>query len=204
MWNSVSLTGAVTYTLGSALAWSGTLTFGGGGAQVVSGAALSGTGAAAVTTTTSLTLNNTGGLVTTGTLTLPNAAVTFAGSAGFTAGTLANTALTASRTWTLTFGRTYTVNTALNVAGTVANRAAIVSSSAGNKVVFNLTIGATQSAVYVDPTDVDSSGGQTVVSVGGTITTTTNWVGSVPNGGGSPGSGSSRPCRAAYHGSLIT
>jgi fibronectin-binding autotransporter adhesin len=186
-WNNLTLNGSgVTYTLSSNLAWSGaaaisvSMTLAGAGT-------LSGTGSVTVTNPVTITLNNTGGLVTTGTLTLPNAAMTFAGSAGFTVGTLTTASLNASRTYTLTFGNTYTVTTSLsNVGTTTSVRQAIKSSSAGNKVVFNLTPGATQSLTYCDPTDVDSSGGGQVISFGGTITTSLNWSGSVVASTGYP------------------
>lgn len=179
-WNNVTLTGSVTHTLTSALAWSGTLTLGNStNALVISGAALSGTGPVTAGTSGTITLNNTGGLVTTGTLTLPNTACTFAGSAGFTVGTLTTAALTASRTHTLTFGRTYTVTTAISNGATAAARQALVSGTPGSRVVFTVQSGATMQLAYCDPTDIDSSAGGEVVSVGATITNSLNWVGSV-------------------------
>ncbi len=184
-WNSINFVNATTIALTSALAWSGTLTFGSASTTTITGAALSGTGTVSVGSSTNLTLNNTGGLVTTGTLTLPNSASTFAGSAGFTVGTLTTATLTASRIHTLTFGNTYAVTTALGNVGTSSTiRQALKSSSAGNKVVFNLSIGATNTLTFCDPTDINSSAAATVVSVGGTITTTLNWTGSVVAGGG--------------------
>jgi hypothetical protein len=178
-WDSITSTIAGTLTNSSALAGSGTLTIGNASVTTIAGAgAINWTGPVIVNG--SITLNNTGGLVTTGALTLPNAAMTFGGSAGFTVGTLTTASLTASRTYTFTFGNTYTVNTALsNVGTTAAIRQAIVSSVPGSKVVFKVTPGASETLLYCDPTDIDSSSGALVVSINGVITTSLNWSGSV-------------------------
>jgi fibronectin-binding autotransporter adhesin len=176
-WNSLGL-GSATHTLSSALAWSGTLAIT-APATLTGAGAVSGTGAITVSSGT-VTINNTGGITTTGTMTLANASITFAGTSGWTVGTLTNTTYTVSRTVTLTFGNTYTVTTSiLNVGTTAAIRQAFVSSSAGNKVVFNVTAGATEALLYADPTDIDSSGGAQVTSINGTITTSLNWTSNV-------------------------
>lgn len=174
-WNNVTIA-TITGTVASTLAWSGALIL---QAPTLSGAgAISGTGSVSFTGSTT-SLSNTGGLTTTGTMTLPNADLTLAGSAGYSIGTQTTATLTASRIHTLTFGNTYTVTTALANVGTSSTiRQAIKSSSAGNKVVFKLTAGATNTLTFCDPTDVDSSGGATILSVGGTITTSLNWTGS--------------------------
>ena len=182
-WNNLTFA-SQTYTLSSALAWSGTLTL--GSASTFAGAgAISGTGAVATTAGGTATFNNTGGLTTTGTMTLPNGAFTFAGSSGFSVGTMTTATLTASRTHTLTFGRTYTVTTALaNVGTTAAILQSIVSSSPGNKVVFNLQAGATCDLIYCNPTDIDSSGGREIITTRGVITNSTNWATAPTSGGG--------------------
>lgn len=59
----------------------------------------------------------------------------------------------------------------------MAFRQALKSSSAGNKVVFNLAVGVASTLAYCDPTDIDSSAGAQVLSLGGVITTTLNWIG---------------------------
>jgi hypothetical protein len=121
-----------------------------------------------------ITINST--LSATGTMTLPNAAITFAGTAGWTVGTLTTLAYTASRIVTLTFGNTYKVTTTLtNVATTNAIRQAFKSGTPGSKVIFTLTPGASQDLIYADPTDIDSSAGATITSMSGVITTTFNW-----------------------------
>ncbi len=189
-WSSIKF-GAATHALTTALAWSGTLTF--NGTATFSGAAMNGTGAVAfLASTITVTLNNTGGLTTTGTMAVPNNSITFAGSAGWTVGTLTQTVATSSKTFTLGFGNTYAVTTAFNNTGTtVSIRHALKSSSAGNKVVFTVSPGATFSLNNCDPTDVDSSGGATVISLGAVITTTLNWSNVTLAGWGS-GSGIKR------------
>lgn len=185
-WNNIVLNTTGTITLSSALSGTGTLTF--NNTVTVSGAgAITWTGpvviAAGVTT---LTLNNTGGLTTLGAMTLPNNNFTFAGSAGWTVGTFTNTTYTASRTVTLTFGRTYTVTAALNNVGTSGSIIqSLVSGTPGSKVVFKLQVGATCDLVYCSPTDIDSSGGRQIVTSRGTITTSINWVTSASLGGSS-------------------
>lgn len=179
-WNNVSFAGAgITYTLSSTLAWSGTLSM---ATPVFTGTGtLNGTGSVAFTSTGTVTLSNTGGLVTTGTLTLPNTNLTFAGSAGFTVGTLTTATLTASRIHTLTFGNVYTVTAAFNTA-TATSRQAIKSSVPAGLVVLTVLPGATMGLVYCDPTDIDSSGGVTVVTLSGVITNSLNWTGSITAG----------------------
>ncbi len=179
-WNNIT-TGLATYTNSSTLNWSGTLAF--TNTVTITGAgALNGTGAITFTGS-NITINNTGGITTTGTMTLPNANMTFAGSAGFTVGTLTTASvLSVTRTHTLTFGNTYTVTTAIGNNATAANRQALVSSSPGNKVIFNLSAGAVMTLLYCDPTDINSSGGSQIISVGGTITTSLNWSNTITAG----------------------
>jgi filamentous hemagglutinin len=140
-WANVTLVAGSTESLTSNLVWSGTLTLSNGTGITLSGAGKpNGTGAVAFSSTATVTLNNTGGLVTTGTMTLPNGALTFAGSAGFTVGTLTTATLNASRIYTLTYGNTYTVTAALgNVGATATVRQALKSGTPGSKVVFTVT-----------------------------------------------------------------
>lgn len=131
-----------------------------------------------VTITAALTLTlNTVALGIAGTLTLPNAAVTFAGNVGFTVGTLTNTTITATRITTFTAGNTYTITTALNTVSAAAQtvRFTWISSHATNKVAITLQPGATQDVAFLDPTRIDSSGGQAIFSYHGVITTSFNW-----------------------------
>lgn len=176
-WNNVTFSASQSYATSSTLAVSGTLTISGNAVTFTGAGAISCTGSVVPSGTTSTTFNNTGGLTTTGTMTLINGSYSFLGSAGWTVGTLTNTTYTASRTVTLTFGNTYTVTTSfVNVGTTLAIRQSIVSSVPGSKVVLNLQSGGTADLVYCDPTDVNSSGGKEILTVRGTITTSTNWV----------------------------
>lgn len=169
--------GGLTYTLSSNLNASGITT--------VNAATYSGAGEIVgadvrFASATPFTLNNgsAGSINTTGSVTLPNNSCTIGGSKGFVAGTLTTASISGNRVYTLTFGNTYTVNTAFkNVGTTAANRQAIISSSAGNKVV--LTVNCTADLQYCDPTDVDSSAGTQVFSSRGTITTSSNWTSTV-------------------------
>lgn len=116
-------------------------------------------------------------LTVTGTLTLPNAATTFAGTAGFTVGTLANTTIaTSARTVTLVSAKTYTVTTAMNLAGaTTTLKLNLVVSTPGTKAILTVQLGATQGVAFVFPTDIDSSLGQSIYTFMGTIVTSYNW-----------------------------
>lgn len=193
-WNNVSFNGtAITYTLSSDLAWSGTLTLGNSSTITIAGAGkFNGTGTATVSGVSTILLTNTGGLVTTGALSLPNSNCTFGGTSGFTVGTLTTASLTGSRTYTLTFGNVYVVTGTISNVGTTATiREAIVSSSAGNRVVLKLQTGGSCDLLYCDPTDVNSSGGQQIFTARGTISNSLNWT-NVPSagGGGAPVIGS--------------
>jgi hypothetical protein len=179
-WNNVTFGGGQTYTLNSSFEWSGTLAL--NGSCTFQGAGtINGTGAITLGTSTTQSFSNTGGLVTTGTLTLPDSPITFAGTAGWTVGTLTTATLTLARIYTLTFGNTYRVTTQLTNLANATARQALKSSSAGNKVAFLLSPGASMSLAYCDPTDIDSSGGATIVSVGATLTNTLNWLAGVSN-----------------------
>jgi hypothetical protein len=102
-----------------------------------------------------------------------NGNTTFAGTGGWSVKDFTDT--TAGRTMTLKDGSTYTVTSVLSITGTNASRWTITSSSATLKALFTLSQGASQTVVYVNGTRVDSSGGQTVWSLGGTLTDTINW-----------------------------
>lgn len=180
-WEAISHSSSgATFTLNSDLNFTGTFTIGGGSTYAGTGEIK---GNVTISAASTHTLNNgTNGINTTGTLTLPNAATTFAGSKGFSVGTMTTTDLTASRIHTLTFGNTYTVNTLLKN-GSVSNsiRQAIKSSSAGSKVVLTVVAGPAD-LVYCDPTDIDSSGGVQVFTHRGTVATSTNWTATIPTG----------------------
>lgn len=83
---------------------------------------------------------------------------------------------------TIATGRTFTL---LGVSG--ASRASIQSTSGGTQRAFILTAGALTNIKFFNSTDMDSSGGQTVIwRAPGTLSNTINWAGA---GGGSQGGG---------------
>lgn len=116
--------------------------------------------------------------INTGTITVNNnmtfnGNTTFAGTGGWTANNLTDS--TAGRILTLKDGSTYTVTGTLSLTGTNASRWTIASSSATLRALLTLNQGASQSLIYVNGTRIDSSAGQTVWSLGGTLTDTVNW-----------------------------
>jgi hypothetical protein len=101
-------------------------------------------------------------------------AQTFAGAFNIIAGTVSNT--TAGCTYNFKDGQTLTVNTALNMnTGTSASHNVFSSSHPTNTTALILTQGATQDNSFLDGTRVNSSGGKTIASYKGVLTTTTNW-----------------------------
>jgi hypothetical protein len=160
-WNSISLTGALTLTVSSALALAGDLTM------------------AAATT---LTLNDT--LTVAGTMTMSNAAVTFNGTSGWTVDTLTHTTPTVTRIFTFEDGITYTVTSAMNANHTGAQtiRYTYTSSDAVAKAILTLGYGATQNIGFLNPTRIDSSLGQPVFSFNGVITESLNWSNDLGHG----------------------
>lgn len=121
-------------------------------------------------------------LTVTGTLNLSGSVIydmAFTGAAGFTCGTLN---LGGYQFITLTAGNTYTIKTALTLASAslTSSHAKFTSSHATNKVTFILGPGATQSVTLVDFVRVDASGGQTIFTFNGVITTSYNIINSWP------------------------
>ena len=113
--------------------------------------------------------------VTTFNITASNQTVTFAGSAGYTAGTLNMTGVF-NVTMILSTGITYTVSTSLNLlTNTITSPHIIKSGTPGTKATFILSSGATQSSHYVTVTDIDSSAGQTIWVWKPTLSNTLNW-----------------------------
>jgi hypothetical protein len=131
-----------------------------------------------ITLSVALTLTINSLLTATGTLTLYKEDTTFAGTAGFTVGTLANTTMSATapaEIFTFVSGLTYTVTTALNIKGISGYHFNLVASTPGTMVIFTLGYGATQNVEFAHATDMDSSLGQCIFSEIGTITTSYNW-----------------------------
>ena len=139
-----------------------------------------------VTLTAALTLTINSLLTVTGTLTLPSAAITFAGTAGFTVGTLTHTAITsASRTFTFEEAVTYTITTAMTCTHNTTQatyRYTYISADANIKTIFTLGYGATQNVAFLDPTRIDSSLGQPIFSFTGAITDSYNWSNDLGHG----------------------
>lgn len=133
--------------------------------------------------TQTITINSL--LNVSGTLTLSNGATSFAGTAGFSVANLFTPSISAARTYTFKSSIIYTVTTSMILYNGVnaTNTISFVASTPGTKALLNLQVGATQALVYVNPTDIDSSGGQPIYSALGTITTSTNWT-TTPSGGG--------------------
>jgi len=137
-----------------------------------------------ITLTAGMTLTINSLLTVAGTLTIDELATTFSGTAGFTVGTLTHTNIEATKAFTFLAGATYTVNTAITAkhANWASYRYQYKSSTPGTKVIFTLGYGATQDIAFLDPTDMDSSLGQTVFSATGVITTCFNWSNDLGHG----------------------
>lgn len=121
----------------------------------------------------------------TGTLTLPNAAVTFAGTDGWTFANVTNSALSATRITTFAAGEEYIITTNLATEATdlVGEKHTWTSSDGTTKAIITLQPGATQDVAWIDPTRIDSRNGQTIFSFRGSITTCFNWSTSIGAGG---------------------
>lgn len=141
-----------------------------------------------ITLTVALTLTLSSLLSATGTLKLPDAAITFAGTGGWTVGTFTNVTITSTRIWTFHAGATYTITSAFTTVNTASQAGAgtrftFVSSSPGTAVNFVLGSGASQDVGFVDPTDMDATAGQTIFTYHGVISASPNWTATVPAGG---------------------
>jgi len=114
-------------------------------------------------------------LTISGTLSIFGSVLTFAGTAGFTCGTL-TTNLSTANTITLVAGVTYTVTSAFTFnTSRVGAIQTIASSSGVTKAILTLNQGATCN-VLSNFTRIDSSAGRTIRSFNGTITDCLNIV----------------------------
>jgi len=113
---------------------------------------------------------NTSVFTISGTLTL-TVSTTFQGTFGFT--TTNFTCNTIGLTHTLLTGLTYTVTGVMTTSGTAVSHIILRSSSVSSSATFTLT--GTQDNAFLDGTWIDSSGGQTIWTYGGTLSNTTNW-----------------------------
>lgn len=183
-----------TLTLGTNIAYNtGTLTYTAGTVDTTTNSSTLTIAASTTLNTSGITWNNitfsvavtitiNSLLSANGTMTLPNAAITFAGTHGFSVATLTHTAITAARTYTLKAGITYTVTTSLNLVSLSAtSRISLVSSIASSYAIFTLNSGASCNVKWVTATDIDSSAGRQVTNTKGTLTRTLNWYANNPD-----------------------
>ena len=198
--NSVTIAGNVTLFSGTNLiaasgtpTWtytSGTITVGTSVLSIASSMTFTNTFAAlalySLTISAAATITiNTNIISCTGTLTLPGtAAVTFAGTAGWTTVNLTTTTLTATRIFTFQTGITYTITTDFTIVDTAVStsRFTFISSHAVTRAIITLNYTATQLVKYVDPTRINSSNGQTIYSVNGVLTDSYGWANSIASG----------------------
>jgi hypothetical protein len=133
------------------------------------------THAAAVTVTLSADLNITG------TLTPSNANLTFAGAFNITCANLSHVlGNNGARTVTLVAGQTLTVTTLMSMLEGTAQKTKFLSATPGTKAKLTIGPAATQQNNWCDFTDIDASGGQPIVTAGGTVTTCNNVYNSYP------------------------
>lgn len=133
-----------------------------------------------VTLTAASTLTLSSLLTLSGTFTFPNAAVTMAGAGNMTVGTLTTATISAARQYTMDTGNTYTINTLFSVTGLTGGHVTFAGSAAsGTRANMVLAGGASQSLLFVDGTDIDSSAGQPIFTLGGTLLRTINWSTSI-------------------------
>jgi hypothetical protein len=122
------------------------------------------------------TITNNQLLTVLGTLSLTGASstVTFAGTVGFNDSILSCTV--SGVTLSLLAGATYNVYNSLTLHATLASPMAINSSDGTLTTALNYKgTAANQSVWFVNPTRVNSSGGNSIWSVGATIAGSTNW-----------------------------
>lgn len=108
-----------------------------------------------------------------GTLSTP-ANATFTGTSGFITNNLS--IVTVGRTLTLKAGLTYTVNSNLTLTGSTGSKITITSNTIGSYTYLILNPSATQAVTNTNATWVDSSGGKTIWSSAGTLTSAINWM----------------------------
>jgi len=96
---------------------------------------------------------------------------TFTGSFGFNTNDL--NIVAAGRTINFTSGITYNVNDYFSAIGTAGSKNNFISPSTSS--YFNLALTGSQNVSYTNATNIDSSGGQTIFSLGSTLTNTINW-----------------------------
>jgi hypothetical protein len=157
-------TGTFTYTAGTVTVTSSTLSI--DGSCTFAGALTWNNWTVAIAST--VTINSLQTL--SGTLTLQVTTI-FAGTNGWTTNSFVCT--TAGLTHTFKNAITYTTTGTMMMLGTAKNKIKFISASPPTKAILTFTN--PQTVYYVSPTDIDSSAGNPVATLGGTITNTLNW-----------------------------
>jgi hypothetical protein len=182
--NNVTINTSGTLTLGTTIRYdTGTLTYT-AGTVTTTGSTLN-VAAATTFNTSGMSWNNitiTSGPLTqtlnsllsvNGIMTL-STSIIFAGTAGFSVGTLNVSA--AGLTHQLVSTVTYTITTAFTcTAATDASRVLFRSTIASSKAILTLNSGATNNLRFVNATDINSSLGRTIYSYRGVFSNTDNW-----------------------------
>lgn len=174
---NVTLSGSLLYNTGTMTYTSGTITTTGSTVTLSGSCTLNTNGMSfnnITLNTNSTTITNNSLCTITGTLTYNDGiGATWAGTAGFTAGTVTFNNTTAA-TENFKDGNTYTITTALNCFKSRNGSIVTISSShATNTTAIVLQNGASCD-VLANFTRVDASGGRTIWTFNGTLTTTTN------------------------------
>lgn len=183
--NGTTVSGTVSFSTGTLSPGTGTNTFTGSTITVIAPTPTMDMGGTAnrinnltIGSGASFTLTLNSDLYVDGTITISNI-VTFSGTGVWVANNFTHPLNT---TVTLKSGLEYKITGAYTGTGTSASHAKLVCSVAsGTKAL--LTLSGTQSLIYYDATDIDSSKGYTIFSAGGTLTRTVNWstvIGNTP------------------------
>lgn len=181
--NPLTINTTGTTTIGTVSYANGTLTYTAGNV-VTTGSTLY-VGANCILNTNGIFWNsiNTSGAITltltsplnANTITPNNTSQVFAGTAGWTTGTL-NMNNQVGQSISLTTGNTYTITNSITSTGsTSASHNTIKSATPGAKATLILQQGATCDIGFVNATDIDSSLGRTFWSYKGVLSNTNNW-----------------------------
>ncbi len=127
---------------------------------------------------------NTTRVTCTATLTLPNAAVTFAGTEGWTTNEFTNSALSATRITTFKEGIEYIItgNIWTDETDLPTEKHTWTSAHGTTRAIITLRLGANQNVGWIDPTRIDSSRGQAIYTFLGSINDSPNWYNTIPFG----------------------
>jgi hypothetical protein len=130
---------------------------------------VSNTTASAIT----LVLNST--LTVNSTFTLSgNQAITFGGTSNFSVNTF-NIITTGAVIHRLVSTRTYTVTNTFNANPTGTTLVTLASTTGGSQAILNFS-GSNQSIIHLNVTDINSSAGNILYTLSGTLTNATNWL----------------------------